>query len=213
MKTIRRFINNDYKLSRTEFFAILCGAFVFAGLFGYFYETLFYVFDKGGLSKRGTCFGPWIEIYGFGSLFIYALCHKVKKHPILVFLLSGLVCGALEYAAGWFLYNVLDHVRGWNYNTEILNFGNIDGFVCLRSVLVFAFGGLLLMYLIIPGLFYMKEHMKGKSFLILTITLAAVFMADIIYNDVIALLLHIPDASDIYFSTGFFQYVNDKKCY
>ena len=47
-------------------------------------------------------------------------------------------------------YKITDGVRLWDYNTEILNFGNIGGFICLRSVLFFGLSSLILMYIILP---------------------------------------------------------------
>ena len=47
--------------------------FVFSGFFGFIYEEIFYRIDLGYFVKRGTTFGPWIPIYGFGSIFISLL--------------------------------------------------------------------------------------------------------------------------------------------
>ena len=38
----------------------------------------------------------------------------------------------------------------WSSNTEIWNFGNINGYVCLRSVMFFGVSGVLLVYMVIP---------------------------------------------------------------
>ena len=48
--------------------------FVFSAFVGYIYEVIFYYFDMGKIINRGTTFGPWIPIYGFGTVFIILFC-------------------------------------------------------------------------------------------------------------------------------------------
>ncbi len=128
---------------------ILSWLFTVGGIFGFIYEELFYRVDLGEWVKRGSTFGPWIPIYGFGSLLIFFLTVKLRAYPPLVFLLSSLSCGLLELGTGFVLHKCFD-LRLWDYNTEILNFGNIGGYVCLRSILFFGFCGLALQYIAYP---------------------------------------------------------------
>lgn len=210
-KLINDFINNNYKLDKKMFIAIMCGAAVCGGVYGLIYETIFYYFNNGVLCRRGSSFGPWIEIYGIGALLIYWLTRKYKKSPLKVFLLSGIVCGILEYLAGWGMYTFLDGRRGWNYNTEILNFGNINGFVCLRSVLVFAFSGLLLMYVVMPILLYLSKKMNRNTYISIMYVLGILFFIDVFYNDVIVTLFHTYSSKDFYCQFEIFKYYNESK--
>ena len=140
MEKYKKYLNNNYKFGKVTFAAILCAIFVISNFYGFVYEVIFYYFNGGmkDIYWRGGCFGPWIIIYGIGALLIYFTAYKRRKKPLEVFLLSGLGCGALEFLTGASFYYLMDGTRHWDYNTEILNFGNIGGFVCLRSVLVFA---------------------------------------------------------------------------
>ncbi len=208
---LRKYINDEIKVEKSTFISIVCGMAVIGGIYGMIYETLFYLLDKGALCRRGSSFGPWIEIYGIGSLLIYFLCRKLKKKPLLVFLTAGLSCGLLEYIAGKGMYILFDGRRGWNYNTEILNFGNIEGFVCLRSVLVFAFSGLMLIYVIYPFLIWLSKKINKKTFMIINITLAALFLIDVIYNDVIVSIFHTYGSLDFYSKIDFYKYYNESK--
>jgi len=128
-----------------------------SGIFGFIYETIFYRIDLGYFVKRGSTYGPWIPIYVFGGLFITLLTYKYKEKPLIVFILGMLVSGLLEYGTGYYLDKYMG-IRLWNYYDEICNFGNINGYICLRSVLFFGFSSLLLIYLIIPFLLkYIKS--------------------------------------------------------
>lgn len=207
----KNYLEDKIKVDSKLLFALLCGCSVCGGIYGMVYETLFYLIDRGALCRRGSSFGPWIEIYGLGTLLIYVLCHKYKKNPLKVFLIAGISSGLLEYLAGCGMYHLLDGRRGWNYNIEIWNWGNIDGFVCARSVLVFAVSGLLLIYAIYPLLLWISQKINRKVFMTITITLATLFAIDVIYNDVIVTLFHTYSSLDFYKQFDYFKYYNETK--
>ena len=206
-----KYINDFFHFDKTTFIALMCGASVCGGIYGMVYETLFYFLNNGALCRRGSSFGPWIEIYGLGALLIYAMCHKFKKKPLAVFLISGISAGILEYIAGYGMYHLLDGRRGWNYNTEIWNWGNIDGFVCARSILVFAFSGLLLIYVVMPLLIWVSQHMKRNVFIAIMVILGALFAIYVIYNDVIVTIFHSYSSLDFYKQFDCFKYYNESR--
>ena len=110
--------------------------------------------------------------------------------------------GILEYFSGYILYGKLGWVKCWDYNQEILNFGNIGGFVCLRSVLFFGASALFLTYVMVPFCIFLSKRMSKKAFLILSISLFTIFMADEIYNLLASKVFGWPDAMDYYRSIG-----------
>ena len=172
MKSIfNKYMNNRLKLDRLEIIGILCLIIVISGTFGWIYEFIFYYFNSGCKTfyMQGGNFLPWINIYAIGSIMIIILTHKIKKNPMLVFLIAMLSTGILEYFSGLIIYKICNGLRLWDYNTEILNFGNIGGFVCLRSVLFFGISALLLMYFILPFCIYLSQRINKKTFLIISI--------------------------------------------
>ena len=152
---MKDFENNKINIFKEEkydfntFMSILVLVMVLSAIFGFIYEEIFYYFDLGYLVKRGSTFGPWIPIYAFGGLFITLITYRFRKNPFVVFLLNCIITGVLEYATGFVFYEFFG-LRLWDYNTEILNFGNINGYICLRSVLFFGISSLLLIYVVIP---------------------------------------------------------------
>lgn len=211
MKKYNDYINKDSSFDKITWLGIFCLIIVIAGIFGFVYEFIFYYFN-GGMDKfywRGGNFLPWINIYAIGAIAIYYLTYKKRKEPLKVFLRSLISCGVLEYISGLGMYIIGRGFRCWNYNTEILNFGNIGGFVCLRSVLFFGLSGLLLIYVIVPICFYLAKNMKKRNFLIISFTLCSIFLIDEIYNLAIARIIHTPRASDIYKKIDF-NYVTFK---
>ncbi len=178
---------------------------VISGLFGWIYEFIFYYFN-GGMKiwyMQGGNFLPWINIYAIGALFILKLTYRYKNKPLIVFLLSIIITGIIEYISGLLIFEIL-HKRYWDYNVEILNFGNINGFICLRSVLFFGVSGLILVYLITPLCIKLS---KRKYFFQISIILLSLVLIDELYNLVITNIFNLPNAIEVYKSLGF-KYVN-----
>ena len=208
-KKYLHYINDDIKFDKITFIGIICLIVVIAGVFGFLYEFLFYYLNSGMKTfyYRGGNFLPWINIYATGSLMIFFITYKRRKNPFKVFVLSMVICGVLEYIAGWGVYNLSNGARYWDYNTEILNFGNIDGYICLRSVLFFGLSSLLLIYVIVPFCFLLAKKINKKIFIIVSITLCSLIMIDEVYNLSIAKIFDLPRASDVYKQMGF-NYMN-----
>lgn len=202
---LKKYINTDYKFDKLEMTGIICLIIVISGIFGFLYEFIFYYFN-GGMKEfywRGGNFLPWINIYATGSIMIYIFTYRYRKNPFKVFLISFISTGILEYFSGLGMYIFGDGIRCWDYNQEILNFGNIDGFVCLRSVLFFGISSLLLIYAIVPLCYYLARHMNRKVFLTISITLCSIIMIDELYNLIFARVFSLPRASTIYKKLGF----------
>ena len=204
--TMHQYMHEKLVLSRKTWIAMLFAVFFSSGIFGFIYETIFYIFNNGALTRRGTCFGPWVEIYCFGGIAIYLICFKLRKRPWLVFILSGAVCTALEYAAGYGM-QAAGMPRTWDYNTEILNFGNVNGFICLRATLVFAAAGLLLIYVVIPIQLAVHRKIGEKKFFALMLTVGLICLSDIVYNDVLAKALGTMDAITFWGRSGLYPIV------
>lgn len=204
------YLNKDKKFDNITMLGILSLLVVISGCFGFLYEYLFYFFN-GGMKTfywRGGNFLPWINIYATGSIMLYYLTYKYRKKPLKVFLISLLTTGILEYISGWGMLHIA-HKRCWDYNNEILNFGNINGFICLRSVLFFAISAILLIYIIIPFIYHLANTMNKKIFLTISFTLCSIILLDEFYNLLFARILNLPRAYDIYSKQGI-KYVKFK---
>ncbi|MBP3766064.1 MAG: putative ABC transporter permease [Bacilli bacterium] len=198
------YMNDNLKLELWQKIGVICFIISISGFFGWIYEFIFYYFNFGceKFYWQGGNFLPWINIYAIGSILIILSTIKFKKNPIVVFLIATLSTGILEYISGYLIYVLNDGLRLWDYNTEILNFGNINGFVCLRSVLFFGISGLLLMYIILPFGIYLSTKLSRKVFLTITILVCSIILIDEFYNLLIASTFKLPRARDIYSQLG-----------
>lgn len=147
-----------------------------SAVIGFVYEVLYTRFVHGYWAYRGTFWGPYLPLYGAGALMLYVLFRRLIRLPPLVFVLSALTTGLLEYGSGRILLWMTGK-KYWNYSRYSVVFDRY-GFVSLRSVLIFATGALLLLYGIVPLLFPALEKAKPKTRHILFGIFAGVFLCD-----------------------------------
>ena len=202
-KFFKDYMEDKIKLEKYQKLGVFSIILLVSGLFGWVYEFIFYYFNSGMKTwyMRGGDFLPWINIYAIGAFLILIICAKFKKKPWLVFLLSVVITGLLEYFSGLVIYKLIG-ARYWDYNTEILNFGNIGGFVCLRSVLFFGLSSFILMYIFNPLAYFISIKSNKKILLIISIFIITIIFLDQIYNLVIADLFNLKNAIEIYKEYG-----------
>lgn len=172
-------IFKDKRITKEKTIYLLMLIMVVSGICGFIYETFFYRIDLGYFVKRGSTFGPWIPIYAWGGLFITLIAYRFKDKPWLVFIVSTIITGLLEYLTGYVLLECFN-LRLWNYNNEILNYGNINGFICIRSILSFGLASLLLIYYIIPYLIKLVRNTDRETIRFFSITIWLMLIIDMI---------------------------------
>ena len=202
---IKEYINKEHKFSKEEWIGIIALTLVLSGVFGWLYEVIFYFLNSGCKTwyMRGGNFLPFINIYMHGAILILLFGYKNRKHPLKVFLISALATGILEFFSGYILYGVMGKVRCWSYNEEIWNWGNIGGYVCLRSVTFFGLSALFLIYILVPLLMKLARKVKNKKrFMIISLVILGIFLVDELYN-LIFPKFGFPKASSFYKKLGF----------
>ncbi|MBE6156194.1 MAG: hypothetical protein E7161_00395 [Firmicutes bacterium] len=149
--------------------------FYFCSILGYIYELILCYFYSGKIFSHGILSGPWLPIYGTGSVLIM-LFYKYRKNPFLIFVLSFFVTGTLEYICGVVLLKFFK-MRLWDYTGHFLNIG---GRVCLLSAFCFGIGGLLITYLIYPFIKKMYNKVNKKVLKAVIGIISGLFLTDII---------------------------------
>ena len=108
---------------------------------------------------------PLAAPYGFGMvaviLLVIPLIEKYKLHPLSVFVLNALVTGVIEYLCALVLVIATGRNRYWDYSNEFLN---INGYVCLKSAILFGIGATLFVYFIYPMLDKIVSGLRKKQF-------------------------------------------------
>ena len=202
-KIFQDYMNGKLKLKTYQEVGILLLVVVFSGLAGWLWE--FGMAEVRGnfdsLYIKGGNLLPWMNIYAYGALLVIALTYKLRRHPLVVFVVSAISTGLLELFSGWLVYTVGNGTRYWDYRKDWWGVGNINGFVCPASIIVFGLGGLLLMYGLLPFCIKLAKKMSKRTFLTFAITLFALVMIDDITNLTLK-NLGLPTAMDFYQSLG-----------
>ncbi len=149
--------------------------FYISSVIGFLYELIISLI-KTGKYHRGILFGPWLPIYGTGTVLIIALLNKYKKKPYLIFILSFFLTGILELIIG-FILNKFLNMRLWDYTGWFLN---IKGYVCLLSAFCFAIGGLLAIYVLKPLVDKLINNKNSKIIKKVLVIISLFFGLDII---------------------------------
>lgn len=191
------------ELDRSQKIGVILLIVVLSGFVGWVWE-FFLAEIEGGfhhLYIEGGNLLPWVNIYAYGALLIMLTTFKFRKHPLLVFMISAIVCGTLELFAGWVVFMVGHGTRYWNYTHAWFGLGNINGFVCPVSALTFGLGALVLMYCLLPWCINLATKMTKRAFLTLSITLFTVVILDDLTNLTLK-NLDLPTAHRIYRALG-----------
>ncbi len=171
--TRRSWVMVDYG-RKYKFTTLVMFFFTFAFV-GWAWEVFYTLLNNGILANRGTMLGPWLPIYGVGGIIIIVLLKPFRRNPLLMFLVTIVACGTLEYFTSWIL-EVLFHTKWWDYTGFFLN---LNGRVCLEGLLVFGMAGLAFTYICAPMLDNLYRHLTLRARRPICITLAVLFLLDL----------------------------------
>ena len=178
-KEKKSLLNLDYNQKYTIISYIL---FFFTFSFvGWIYEVMIHIVRDGEFVNRGTMYGPWLPIYGFGGIAILFFLKRFRHNHFHLFLASFILCGVLEYI-GAYLLETTKHLKYWDYTGYFLN---IHGRICLEGLIIFGLGGCGFTYIAGPLLenIYKKYSQHIKK-IIVTILLL-IFSIDLIISSFI----------------------------
>ena len=137
----------------------------------------------GKFINRGFLIGPYCPIYGWGAIAITILLKRYTYDPLVLFIMSTLVCSIIEYFTSYFMEKKY-HARWWDYSSKKFN---INGRICLETLIPFGILGLFIMYVTNPMLFKIYQSMSKIVVHIISITLFIIFIVDnIISSNIIS---------------------------
>ena len=148
-------------------------------LTGWVWEVCLHLISEGRLVNRGLLHGPWLPLYGYGSILILTVLHRLRKKPLLEFLAIVLLCGCLEYGISWFLEQAYDGMRWWDYSDYFLN---LNGRICVEGLLAFGIGGMAIVYVYAPFLDRLFRRIPKKILVMVCLVLILIFSVDLIYS-------------------------------
>lgn len=129
--------------------------------------------------------GPYLPIYGCGGILITLFLKRYLNDPLALFIFGMLICTILEYFTS-FIMEKLFNARWWDYSNKKFN---INGRVCLDTMIPFGLLGLLIMYVLNP--FFLNIYSKINPIVLSVIftALSVMFVIDCIIS--IIALIHV----------------------
>ena len=151
--------------------------FVFSFI-GWVWEIAIHLYEDGVFVNRGFLKGPYLPIYGGGSMIILILLNRFRKKPLVEFASIILLSGVLEYGTATILES-LYNAKWWDYTGYFLN---VQGRICAEGLLIFAIFGCLMVYFLAPISDNLLRRIKLRIIAPICIILLIVFMVDLIYS-------------------------------
>ena len=127
---------------------------------------------------RGFLVGPYCPIYGCGVILITLLLQKYADDVVVTFFLSVIVCGTLEYLTSYIMEKIFK-ARWWDYSN---NKFNINGRICLETLVPFGIGGVLVLFVFNPFLEKIINLIPDLALNIVTGVLCVLFLIDCIVS-------------------------------
>ncbi len=156
-------------------FKIIFLLFIIYSFLGWIVEVLDIYFEQNKLLNRGFLIGPVCPIYGVGCLLLYFLLKKYMEEPIVVFVLAIVICALLEYFTSYVMEKIFK-VRWWDYSNKKYN---INGRICLETMLPFGIMGCLILYYVNPFCLKILGMLNSVVLNIIFYSILTIFVVDL----------------------------------
>ena len=148
--------------------------FIFYAFIGWLLEVLCKFYTDKKFVNRGFLLGPICPIYGYGVLLMILLIGSNNNDILGIFLKSIFICSVLEYITS-FLMEKIFKARWWDYSQKKFN---INGRICLETMLPFGLMGTLVLYFVHPKIIYVLSLINPTTKLIIAIILFIIYLID-----------------------------------
>ncbi len=137
--------------------------FLIYSFYGVIVEMIFcYAREYKGVieSRCGLLYLPLSPIYGLGGIAVSLFLEEWISNPILLFIVSLVVCTVLEYI-GSFVMEKLFGTVFWDYSKKPFN---LQGRICLEFAIYWGVLGLVLIYVLDPATLWAVESLPRPAF-------------------------------------------------
>ena len=148
--------------------------FITYSFLGWLMEVLCSLVEQKKFVNRGFLIGPICPIYGYGVLAIIFLIGKDTSDVLGVFLKAILICSILEYFTSYFMEKIFK-ARWWDYSRRKFN---INGRICLETMLPFGILGCAVVYLLHPLVVRFINIFSSTLTIVIAVIIFIIYLAD-----------------------------------
>ncbi|MBP3597510.1 MAG: putative ABC transporter permease [Clostridia bacterium] len=150
---------------------------------GWFLESVGGIINVKKFVNRGFLIGPYCPIYGVGVICFTLLLSQYKNDLVLLFFLSMLIAGVLEYLTSYLMEKIFN-ARWWDYSK---NRFNINGRICLETMIFFGICGCLFLKILNPFFEKWINMIPDLILTIITSIIGIIMFIDFIISTIIIL--------------------------
>ncbi len=161
-----------------EFIYNMILLFFIYGFLGWILEVIYTRITDKKWINRGFLIGPICPIYGCGCLLLLLILKQYEKDLFVVFLGSIFICSILEYFTSYILEKIFN-ARWWDYSQFKFN---INGRICLETMLPFGVGGTLVVCFVNPVILDLIDKVSLLVRFIIVFICLLVFIIDMIIS-------------------------------
>ena len=155
--------------------------FMIYSIAGWLLEVICKLREYKRFINRGFLIGPYCPIYGWGAVAITFLLYRYSYDPFILFVMTVITCGILEYLTSY-LMEKLFKARWWDYSKRKFN---LNGRVCLGTIVPFGLFGLILTYVTNPFLINCLDKISINILNIIAIVFFVIYLIDNIVSIVV----------------------------
>ena len=159
--------------------------FIIFSVLGWIMEVTCKLIQYKRFINRGFLIGPYCPIYGCGGILITLLLNRYISDPFVLFVMAILLCGTLEYLTSWFMEKAFK-ARWWDYSQRKFN---LNGRVCLGTIIPFGILGLFISYISNPFLLGKIYQIPEIWLNIISGTILVIFIIDNIVSGIVVRFL------------------------
>ncbi|MCR5787709.1 MAG: putative ABC transporter permease [Bacilli bacterium] len=148
--------------------------FIIYSIIGWLIEVMSFLVQDKKFVNRGFLIGPICPIYGYGVILIILIIGTDKTDLLSMFLKSIFICSILEYSTS-FIMEKLFKARWWDYSQRRFN---INGRICLETMLPFGIGATIVLYFIHPLVIKLVDMLSYNPKLIIAMVLLVIYLVD-----------------------------------
>jgi len=148
--------------------------FFLASILGFLWESFLLYLQAGIWAKRGFFYGPWLPIYGTGTVLLVFFLVPFRRNFFLCFVSSAFLGSVTELLLGVLLHQFFG-LRYWDYTEWFMNY---HGYICLFSMLGFGICGSLFLHYLYPHLFTLWYRIPSLIRKALLIVLSLLILFD-----------------------------------
>lgn len=152
--------------------------FIIYSFLGWLVEVINCSIVEKKLVNRGFLISPICPIYGCGALLITLVLSNYKDDWFVVFCMAVVLCGLLEYFTSWLMEKIF-HARWWDYSK---NKFNINGRICLETMIPFGILGLVIIYILNPFFYNILNLIPTNITSIISIILLIILIIDMVVS-------------------------------